>query len=104
MAQVVLGDQLGGMAFEPPAGRWGYRRMLAPHRRPYPTRDGFVAALPYGDNQWRAFFAAVGQSQLYEGDTRFTTDEKRLENVNDLYVMVARLTLERTTAEWVRAH
>jgi crotonobetainyl-CoA:carnitine CoA-transferase CaiB-like acyl-CoA transferase len=78
--------------------------MLAPHRKPYPTRDGFVAALPYGDNQWRASFAAVGQSQLYEGDPRFTTDEKRLENVNDLYVMVARLTLERTTAELLRAH
>jgi len=101
MASVMLGDQLSGMTFEPPLGPWGYKRMLAPARKPYPTKDGFVAALPYRDDQWKAFFGAVGKLHLYEGDPRFTTDAKRLENVNDLYVMAARITVERTTAEWL---
>jgi len=101
MASVMLGDQLSGATFDPPLGPWGYRRMLVPDRKPYPTRDGFVAALPYRDEQWKAFFAAVGRSDLYEGDPRFLTDAKRLENVNDLYAMVATLTPDRTTAEWL---
>ena len=101
MASVMLGDQLSGVTFEPPLGPWGYRRMLVPDRKPYPTKDGFVAALPYRDEQWKAFFAAVGRSDLYVGDPRFLTDAKRLENVNDLYEMVAELTPERTTAEWL---
>jgi crotonobetainyl-CoA:carnitine CoA-transferase CaiB-like acyl-CoA transferase len=101
MASVMLGDQLSGATFDPPLGPWGYRRMLAPDRKPYPTRDGFVAALPSRDEQWKALFAAVGRSDLYEDDPRFLTGAKRLENVNDLYAIVARLTPERTTAEWL---
>ncbi len=101
MASIMLGDQLNGMVFEPPIAPWGYRRMLVHDRKPYPTKDGFVAALPYRDDQWKAFFGAVGKLHLYEGDPRFLTDAKRLENVNDLYVMTAQITRERTTAEWL---
>ena len=67
MASVMLGDQLSGMTFEPPLGPWGYKRMLAPARKPYPTKDGFVAALPYRDEQWKAFFGAVGKLHLLRG-------------------------------------
>jgi len=101
MAQIMLGDHLGGEAFEPSIGDWGYRRMLAPERRPYRTRDGYVAALPYYPEQWRKFFAAVGKSHLYDGDPRFTTPALQLQNVNALYTMVAEILLERTTVEWL---
>ncbi len=101
MATVMLGDQLVGQTFEPPLGPWGYRRMLVPDRKPYPTKDGYVAALPYTDAQWRAFFGAVGRLHLYDKDPRFENDAVRLENVNDLYAMTATITPERTTAEWL---
>jgi crotonobetainyl-CoA:carnitine CoA-transferase CaiB-like acyl-CoA transferase len=101
MAQIMLGDHLGGDAFEPPMGPWGYRRMLAPERRPYRTQDGFVAALPYYAGQWSRFFAAVGRSHLYEGDPRFATPALQLQNVNELYAMVAEIMLERTTDDWL---
>lgn len=100
IASIVLGDHMGGEAFEPPIGPWGYQRMLAPERRPYRTSDGFVAVLPYYENQWRSFFAAVGRSAFYD-DPKFATPALQLQNVNLLYEMVADIMLERTTAQWL---
>jgi len=56
LLQLVLGDHLGGYTFEPQLGEPGYHRILAPDRRPYETRDGYVCALIYNDKQWKAFF------------------------------------------------
>lgn len=55
MAQFVLGDHMGGMAFEPPMGPPGYPRTLTAERRPYQTADGYVCAIIYTDNHWRSF-------------------------------------------------
>ena len=101
MAQIMLGDHLGGEAFEPPIGQWGYRRMLAPERRPYRTKNGFIAALPYYAEQWSRFFEAVDRSYLYDNDTRFATPEDQLRNINELYIMVSDIMIERTTEEWL---
>jgi crotonobetainyl-CoA:carnitine CoA-transferase CaiB-like acyl-CoA transferase len=49
MAQLVLGDHLGGRSFEPPIGEPGYARLMTANRRPYATRDGYVCALIYTD-------------------------------------------------------
>ncbi|WP_375392482.1 CaiB/BaiF CoA transferase family protein [uncultured Sphingomonas sp.] len=100
MASIMLGDHLGGEAFDPPIGPWGYRRMLAPERRPYRTSDGYIAALPYYEEQWRRFFAAAGRSEWYD-DPRFATPAIQLQNINALYTMVAEVMLERSTAEWL---
>ena len=43
--------------------RGGYSRMLAPGRRPYRTRDGWICVLVYTDKHWRRFFA--GMDALY---------------------------------------
>lgn len=101
MAHIMLGDHFGGDAFEPSIGPWGYRRMLASERRPYRTNDGFIAALPYYEAQWRGFFAAVGRSHLFEGDERFTSPASLLHNINILYTMFAEILPERRTAEWL---
>jgi len=45
MAQIVLGDHLGERMFSPETGPPGYGRLLAPDRKPYRTRDGYVCAL-----------------------------------------------------------
>ena len=31
----------------------GYKRLLNPYRRPFKTRDGWVAVLPYTNGHWR---------------------------------------------------
>src|SRR5690606_17511545 len=49
MASFVLGDHLGGETFVPAEGELGYKRLLTPWRRPFPTKDGYVAAVIYTD-------------------------------------------------------
>ena len=63
MAHMTLGDHLGGATFDPPLGPAGYARLLAPHRRPYATADGYLCLLIYNDKHWRNF-ALIGQPEL----------------------------------------
>lgn len=103
MVQFVLGDHLQGHAFVPPAGPTGYARLLSPDRRPFATKDGYIAILPYNDRQWRRFFAVVGQPTLMDDDDRFATQANRIAHIDELYGLVGRLLKERTTAEWQAA-
>jgi len=100
MANFVLIDHLGGLTFDPPLDRGGYPRLLAPERRPYPTKDGHVCALIYNDKQWRNFFHAIGRPQMLE-DERFASVASRLRHVREIYADVAAIFATRTTAEWI---
>ncbi|MFC7517560.1 CaiB/BaiF CoA transferase family protein [Herbaspirillum sp. GCM10030257] len=100
MAQLVLGDHLAGLSFEPPEGEPGYARLLTAHRRPYQTRDGFLCVLIYNDKHWRNFFAAIGDPERFTRDERFTTHRMRATHIDAVYAEVAALMRERTTAEW----
>jgi crotonobetainyl-CoA:carnitine CoA-transferase CaiB-like acyl-CoA transferase len=101
MSQLVLGDHMGGALFEPDAGPMGYGRLLSPDRRPYPTKDGFVCALVYSDRQWRRFFEAVGEPDIFAKDPRFANMTSRTRHIDEIYAMVTGYMTQRTTAEWV---
>jgi crotonobetainyl-CoA:carnitine CoA-transferase CaiB-like acyl-CoA transferase len=101
MAQLVLAVHLGGRAFEPPIGKAGYARLLAPQRKPYRTRDGYVCALIYNDKHCESFFRAVGKLELFTQDPRFATIAARTEHIPELYALVEEELATRTTAEWV---
>jgi crotonobetainyl-CoA:carnitine CoA-transferase CaiB-like acyl-CoA transferase len=60
MVSLVMGEHLNGATFDPPTGPTGYQRIMTASRKPYRTTDGWVAALVYTTNQWRAFCALVG--------------------------------------------
>jgi crotonobetainyl-CoA:carnitine CoA-transferase CaiB-like acyl-CoA transferase len=100
MVQLVMGDHLGGETFVPPAGPVGYSRLLTSDRRPYRTRDGYVALLVYTDRQWARFLEAIGQPELLE-DERFATAAARAQNYGVIYPRLTQWLRERTTAEWV---
>jgi crotonobetainyl-CoA:carnitine CoA-transferase CaiB-like acyl-CoA transferase len=102
LLQIVLGDHLGGYAFEPQHGEPGYARILAPDRRPYQTKDGYVCALIYNDKQWKAFFEILGRPEML-ATPEFTTQEARSKNYRTAYTMVAEELKKRTTAEWIEA-
>lgn len=102
LAHLVLGDHMGGRTFEPPAGPAGYDRMLAPHRAPYATRDGYVCVLIYNDKHWRKFFSLIGRSEMFETDLRFSSQEARSRNIAEVYAFVAEQMATRTSAEWLR--
>jgi crotonobetainyl-CoA:carnitine CoA-transferase CaiB-like acyl-CoA transferase len=102
LLQIVLGDHLGGYAFEPQHGEAGYARILAPDRRPYQTRDGYICTLIYNDKQWKAFFDVIGRPEMLS-TPEFTTQEARSQNYQRAYTMVAEELKKRTTAEWIEA-
>ncbi len=100
VTQMVLADHLGGYTFEPPEGRHGYARMLAEHRAPYPTKDGYICVLIYNDKHWRAFFKLIGREEMFATDPRFGSHEARSRNIAEVYAFAAGQLKARTTAEW----
>ena len=101
MAQFVLSEHMQGRTFDPPTGPAGYARTLSQHRRPYQTKDGFLAVLPYNDGQWRRFFEAIGKSHVVEADPRFANITARTANIDALYEMLGEELKHRTTDEWL---
>lgn len=100
MASFVLGDHLAGLTYDPPLDNGGYPRLLAPERKPYRTKDGYVCALIYNDKQWQSFFRAIGREDAL-ADPRFANHSARLKHINAIYAEVAGIFLDRTNCEWI---
>lgn len=98
MVSMVFGDHLAGLTFEPGMDDGGYDRLLAEHRRPYQTKDGYICALIYNDKHWKSFFAALGRS--IESDPRLKNHSERTRHIREIYAELAELFLQRTTEEW----
>jgi crotonobetainyl-CoA:carnitine CoA-transferase CaiB-like acyl-CoA transferase len=102
LTHMVMGDHMGGRTFDPPMEPYRYERMLAPHRQPYATKDGYVCVLVYNDKHWRSFFRLIGREDLFESDSRFSSQEARSRNISQVYEFVAGEMVKRTSAEWLR--
>jgi crotonobetainyl-CoA:carnitine CoA-transferase CaiB-like acyl-CoA transferase len=100
LAGFMLLEQWGGRAFVPPTGPTGYGRIRSPYRRPYRTADGTVAVVVYHEGHWRRFLDAVGHAHLLD-DERFATPAARNRNIDDLYVILEGIMLQRGTDEWL---
>jgi crotonobetainyl-CoA:carnitine CoA-transferase CaiB-like acyl-CoA transferase len=100
MVYYVMAEHLWGLTFEPPLGTAGYKRLMSYHRKPYKTKDGFIAILPYMDNHWKLFCELSGRDDLLE-DERFTTLSDRVGNIDDTYQETAITMATKTTAEWI---
>jgi crotonobetainyl-CoA:carnitine CoA-transferase CaiB-like acyl-CoA transferase len=100
-AGLVAGDHLGGMSFDPPEGEAYYPRLMSSQRRPYRTRDGWIAVLLYTDAHWRRFFTLIGREDALE-DPRLATHAARQAGIDHAYAQVAEALADRDTAEWMR--
>src|SRR5262245_19803458 len=100
LVSYVMAEHLFGAAFEPRLGSAGYSRLLTKHRRPYKTKDGYVALLPYLDEQWRSFCKLAGRPELVENE-RFRTLASRLAHIDEVCAEVGEIAATRTTAEWL---
>ena len=100
MVAFLMAEQLSGMSFEPPLGGTGYDRLLSPHRRPFPTRDGYLGVLPYSGAHWSRFLKFIGRDDLAAAD--WVQDPvRRSENVGKLYQVLAEAMATKTTAQWL---
>ncbi|NDG38417.1 MAG: CoA transferase [Betaproteobacteria bacterium] len=93
-------EHLWGAAFEPPLGPMGYQSVRKGVRKPYPTKDGYLAFLPYSDLHWHKFFRLIGRPELID-DPRFKTFDARMIAYEEVFDLVKDSLRERTTAEWV---
>jgi crotonobetainyl-CoA:carnitine CoA-transferase CaiB-like acyl-CoA transferase len=98
MAAFMLVEHANGAMFSPPLGPAIYPRGVAPNRKPYRTRDGYIAALVYNDKQWNAFIAAV--KPAWAG-AEFATLKQRAQQIDRVYGLLGGTFRERTTAEWL---
>ncbi len=100
LVDYVMVEHLSGATFEPPIAPMGYQRILNRERRPYPTRDGFLAVLPYTDENWRALFKLAGREEMIN-DPRFCSIAVRVVNSEAVYATLAEIIATRTTHEWL---
>lgn len=100
MVSFTLTEHIYGHTFDPPLAEPVYPRVASRYRRPYQTKDGYIAALPYLDSQWKRFFEVIGRPDLLQ-DARFLTIAERNQNIDELYQLVDGAMGERTTGEWL---
>jgi crotonobetainyl-CoA:carnitine CoA-transferase CaiB-like acyl-CoA transferase len=98
MSSFMLVEHANGKLFEPPLGPANYHRAVEQNRKPYKTRDGYVAALVYNDKHWTAFVDAVKPVWATE---EFSTLEKRAKQIGRVYGLLGETFLEKTTQEWL---
>jgi crotonobetainyl-CoA:carnitine CoA-transferase CaiB-like acyl-CoA transferase len=100
MASFMLVEHANGAMFSPPLGPAIYPRAVAPNRRPYKTKDSYIAALVYNDKQWAAFVGAVRPT--WASDPGFATLELRARQIDTVYRLLGETFKERTTGEWLK--
>ncbi|MBC8134061.1 MAG: CoA transferase [Deltaproteobacteria bacterium] len=98
MASFMLVEHANGAMFDPPLGPAIYPRAVAPNRRPYRTKDGYISALIYNDKQWSAFVTAVKPEWVTDA---FATLAQRSRHIDAVYALLADTMKERTTQEWL---
>ncbi len=93
-------EHLWGSTFEPPIGGMGYETIVKAARKPYETKDGYVAFLPYTDAHWRRFFDAIGMPEMAL-DERFRTYGARQQCFEEVWAFVTEQLKKRSNAEWM---
>ena len=93
-------ENLYGETFLPGNGKVAYTRSVNANRKPYKTKDGYIALVPYSDDQWERFFEMGGRFGVFE-DPRFSTYSARTENITELYAIIGEVAVTKTTQEWL---
>ena len=96
MVAFTLAEHLGGLTFDPAPAKAGYARLLAGGRKPAPTRDGYVALLPYSGEHWVGLFEAGGRPDLI-AKYQLHDRQERNGRITELYADLASVTREMAT-------
>ena len=100
-AGFIMNEHMQGRMYSPPIGEAGYQRMMTPHRRPFPTSDGYICVLPYNDKHWENFFEVAGSPE-FNTDARFVDQPSRSKNIDALYEIVSHIMVRRKTSDWLK--
>ena len=94
-------ENLYGETFLPGNGKVAYSRSVNANRKPYKTKDGYIALVPYSDDQWVTFFEMGGRPGVFD-DPRFSSYAARTENITELYAIIGEVAVLKTTEEWLK--
>lgn len=95
-----MAEHQWGFCFDPPIGPMGYQPVSTAARRPYKTKDGYLALLPYSDANWRSLFELAGEPQIMD-DSRFSTFAARQKHFREVWDEIERQAARKTNAEWL---
>lgn len=101
MVAFTLVEHMYGATFQGSGQPMGYPRALAPWRKPFGTRDGFICVMPYTDKHWRDLLVATGYQDL-AGDNRFASIAARSEHTDFVYQTLGEILSSRGTQEWLQ--
>ncbi len=96
----MLVEHLRDAALDPPIGPAGYPRQLDPTRQPFPTRDGYLAIVPYTPESTARLMRLLGSDGLTE-TPEFEAAKAKGQHMPIVYSEIARKTPAKTTAEWL---
>ncbi|KLI63028.1 CaiB/BaiF CoA transferase family protein [Aurantiacibacter marinus] len=100
LASFSMVEHLCGALFDPPIGPTGYARALSPERKPYRTKDGYIAVMIYNDRHWSNFFDAIGNPE-WSKDPMFASLRSRTQNITKVLGQLSEVLAQRTTDEWM---
>ncbi len=100
MSSFTMAEHLGGRSFSPPLGELGYERLMSAERKPYSTKDGFMAIMPYTSRHWSRFFTLIGKSELAGADW-VMDGAQRSRRINELYALIAEAAPTKSNAQWL---
>lgn len=95
-------EHLSGSTYEPPLGAPGLDRHINNWRKPFQTKDGYLAIWPYEESHWNDFFAVTCREDL-RSDPRYGDARARQRNMEPLFEEIGRILLTCTNAEWLAA-
>ena len=101
MVDFTLVEHLYGHNFLPPKAPPVYPRQSSPNRKPYKTLDGYIAVLPYSDDQWLRFFSIIKKENILK-DPKFCSLESRNQNIDELYNILSEELKKRNTSFWIK--
>ena len=101
MVDFTLVEHLYGYNFLPPKAPPVYPRQSSPNRKPYKTLDGYIAVLPYSDDQWLRFFSITKKENILK-DPKFCSLESRNQNIDELYKILSEELKKRNTSFWIK--
>ena len=100
MTSFLMAEHLAGHTMVPSQGEMGYQRLMSPHRRPFQTKDGFTAIMPYSTRHWIRFLVLVEEEELAEA--AWVNDAgARSDRIDELYELIAEIAPAKTNDEWV---
>ena len=101
MVDFTLVEHLYGYNFIPPKAPPIYPRQSSPNRRPYKTLDGYIAVMPYSDEQWLRFFKLIKKENIFQ-DPKYSSAESRNENIDQLYFIMSESLEKEKTDYWIK--